>query len=164
MIKTIAAFLMLLAPLEHLSVTYMRSAYEQATGNEKAARELLSRLSAEQGTIACGYKGAVTMIMAKHVFNPYKKLDWFTSGKDQLEKAISANPQLTELRYLRLTIQCNTPSFLHYNNNIRGDISHIMASLPSIDDKDLRTRMIKFLLACKHITSAERLTLQNTTP
>lgn len=151
-------------PQGQLSVTYMRIAYDQAIRNETAAREFLEKLAPEQGDVALGYKGAVTMVMAKHVFSPYKKLSWFNSGKALLEKAISNSPQQVELRYLRLTIQCNTPSFLSYNGNIRSDISFMINALADINDKDLRSRITKYLLSCKQITAAEKLTLQNIAP
>src|SRR5690606_30883120 len=71
------------------------------------------------------YLGALQAILAKHVFNPISKLNTFKEGKKNIEQAIKIEPDNAELRFIRLSIQKNAPSFLGYRSRINEDIEFI---------------------------------------
>lgn len=73
------------------------------------------------------------MMMAKHVVNPFAKLSYFKKGKNMLEKAIEADSENVELRFLRYAAQTNAPSFLGYDDHIAGDKKFLLQTGDSID-------------------------------
>lgn len=93
-----------------------------------------------------GYQAMIWFLKAKDYFNPVNKLEAFNKGKIQLEEVLKSNPDNIELRFLRLTIQDNAPSFLGYNNNIKEDKVFLTSKLNTItDDADLLSRITTYL-------------------
>ena len=143
-----------------LSLTEVRNAYEKAVYNEQTAIDLLANLITSNNPTFIGYKGAVTIVMAKHVISPYKKLNYFKTGKDVLEKAIQKEPLNVELRFIRFSIQCNAPKFLDYHSNIYADKVLLLKEVKAIKDVDLKKRITKFLLHSGEVNRTEKTTLQ----
>ena len=63
--------------------------------------------------------------MGKSCFSPISKWNTFKKGKGNIEQAIKIEPDNVELRFIRLSIQKNIPSFLGYKSNIDEDIEFI---------------------------------------
>lgn len=72
------------------------------------------------------YKAAATMMKAEFTSFPNEKLEFFNLGKRQLEQCLSTNPWNTECRFIRLTLQCKSPWFLGYHDNISEDAQVIV--------------------------------------
>lgn len=85
------------------------------------------------------------MMMANHVFNPYSKLSYFKKGKDLLEKAIKADKTNVELRFLRLSAQTKSPSFLGYDDHIAVDKKFLKQSLPQIKNLKVKSFIISHM-------------------
>ena len=85
------------------------------------------------------------MIMAKYYLNPYSKLSSFSEGKSFLESSIEKDTANVELRYLRLTIQNNAPSFLGYKSKVDDDRNFLTSSLSKLKDEELKTIISKYL-------------------
>lgn len=161
MFKGVLLLLMLSSfTASNLSITEVRNAYEKAVYSEQVANELLDKLNSTNNNTLLGYKGTVTMMMAKHVFSPYKKLNYFKAGKEILEQAILKEPLNIELRFLRFSIQSNSPKFLDYHSNLFSDKSFLLKEVKTINDTDLKQRITKFLLNNNEVSKAEKLTLQ----
>lgn len=96
-----------------------------------------------------GYKGAVELGMARHATNPFKKMSYFSSGKEHLEEAIAKDTSDVELRFLRLTIQVNLPSFLGYSDDIESDHKFVLANLGDTEDQFFINRVNGFLADAK---------------
>ena len=92
-----------------------------------------------------GYKGAVEMGMARHASNPFKKMGFFSKGKEHLDNAINQDTSDIELRFLRLTIQVNLPSFLGYSSNIESDKNYVMNNLEATENSLFITRVRNFI-------------------
>ncbi len=144
----------------NLSITEVRTVYEKAIYSQQIAVDLIDKLNASNNNTFLGYKGAVTMIMAKHVFSPYKKLNYFKNGKEILEKALLKEPLNIELRFLRFSIQSNSPKFLDYHSNLFSDKAFLLKEVKIINDTDLKQRITKFLLNSSEVSKTEKLTLQ----
>lgn len=83
--------------------------------------------------------------MAKHYLNPISKLKTFNNGKKILESAIEKDKLNPELKFLRLSIQENSPSFLGYHNNIKEDKLFLIKCLPTITDDELKKIITSYL-------------------
>lgn len=144
----------------NLSITEVRNAYEKAVYSEQVANELLDKLNSTNNNTLLGYKGTVTMMMAKHVFSPYKKLNYFKNGKEILEQTILKEPLNIELRFLRFSIQSNSPKFLEYHSNLQSDKLFLLKEVKTLTDADLKQRITNFLLKSSEVNKTEKLTLQ----
>ena len=141
-----------------LDLTKVRDAFERASKDEQIAKQLYSKVDQEAATstIMLGYKGAVTMVLAKFQFNPFSKLEYFTNGKLLLEKAISQDTDNIELIFIRFSIQSYAPAFLKYNKHLIKDKNFLLNHIFEISDKDLQTRISKFLKSSPHLSTTER--------
>ena len=99
---------------------------EEFHGNElnrENVERILSQYKTENSTVDKAYLGVYQAIMAQYVFLPTSKLKSFYDGRDLLDASIEENKDNGEIRYLRLLIQLNAPSFLFYNKNINDDLA-----------------------------------------
>jgi hypothetical protein len=92
-----------------------------------------------------GYKAVIWFLWANYYLNPLEKWKCFNKGKKELEALINENKNNSELRFLRLTIQENIPSFLGYNSNREEDKYFLNQNLSKITDNDLHTRISNYL-------------------
>lgn len=93
------------------------------------------------------YMASALMASAKFKINPLSKLQAFNEGKKMLEESIQSNQLNPETRFIRFTIQSNSPSFLMYKNNLQEDKTVILSALPhlKLHDHDLYTRINAYL-------------------
>lgn len=136
----------------------VRILYNNSVSNVESCKELLNLLKDYHENNNCkyaGYKACATILMAKHVGNPFKKYYYFKEGKKLLEKCIDNEIDNAELRYLRFTIQTNAPTFLGYCSEIQSDKVFLMESINKIKDSDLRHLIISTLKRSKVLNSNE---------
>ena len=130
-----------------LNMIEIRNLYEIAADSKTANAKLTTLLASTDSNDALlnGYRGAAMMMEANHVFNPITKLSRFKKGKQVIENAIKSDGMNVELRFIRLTIQTNVPSFLGYSSAIEADKKLLLQQLDQIKDKDLRNRITNYL-------------------
>lgn len=141
------------------SQTQVRMLFQEAATDRKSCKTiiiLLQGYNEKNNPLLAGYKASATMMMANYVFNPFRKLSNFTSGKSLLEKSIEADIGNIELRLLRFNIQTNAPSFLGYSGSIRKDKAFLINSISLIRDLKLRQFVIYFLVNSDFLTSFEK--------
>ena len=125
----------------------VRASYSKAVLDKKLCKKMIEELelSKEKSVIALAYLGAYQTIWANHVFNPLSKLATFKKGKNNIESAISKEPENVEIRYIRFSVQKNAPSFLGYNNNLKEDRDFLVKNKKKINS-DLLQKNIETLL------------------
>jgi len=84
--------------------------------NAELFRYLSRRDFSDDNALMLAYKGSSRAMMARSASWPTAKYKYFTEGRDMIEKAVQLQPANPEIRFLRLMIQLNIPSFLKYNN------------------------------------------------
>ncbi len=137
----------------------VRILYQISVTNKDSCKKLVTILqNYHEGNncLLAGYKACATMIMAKHVFNPFSKYSYFVKGKVLLEKCITCNKQNVELRFLRFSIQTKAPTFLAYNKSINLDKLFIMNSLSQLKDIKLKQLIINFMKGTNYLTEIEK--------
>lgn len=147
------------AQAEEWNMITIRNLYSKAAESKDDADNFKTALNAIQNPNTCikGYIAASYMIDAKHLYNPYNKLSSFNKGKALLESALISEPDNTELRFLRICVQVNTPSFLGYNSQIDADKKIILAKYASLTDADLKKRIRDFMIQSGLCTEQEKL-------
>src|SRR5690606_30711737 len=106
---------------------------------------MLKSASPNKQPLLYGNKGVATMMMASHVANPFRKLSHFNEGKKMLEEAIRNEPDNLELRFLRLSVQSETPAFLKYKQHIQSERSLNSEALPNTNEGELIQIISSFL-------------------
>ncbi len=150
-LKVIFLYILLLFSVssfaETPSLAEVRSLYEQAANDEKACKKLIEWLKPyheKNNPLLFGYRAGGVMMMANYVFNPFSKLSYFNKGKKMFHKAILADAQNIELRFIRFGVQTNAPSFLGYNNYVERDKIFLKQSLPRIGDQHLKNMIVNY--------------------
>jgi hypothetical protein len=141
------------------SINFVRALYQKSPVEENSCKELIRVLAScneRNNPLLLGYKASGTMMMAKHVFNPFTKLSYFKKGKSMLEKAIEVDEENVELRFLRFSAQTNIPSFLGYKEDIQKDKKFLLQSLPKITDPILKTLIVSYLKKTDYLSDSEK--------
>ena len=115
---------------------------EQVCLDFKAA---FDKTDISKNNLLLGYKGAVELGMARHHPNPFKKMGYFGDGKEWLEKSISIDPESIELRFLRLTIQTNLPTFLGYSDEKEKDKAFVLNHIEDAPSAEFKKRARNFI-------------------
>ena len=93
------------------------------------------------------YRGCFYFIKCQFADNNFDKLRYFKKGKKLLESAIKRAPNLVELRFLRYTIQIETPRFLLYYDNIEKDLTFVNENISKINNKDTQLYILSSIEA-----------------
>lgn len=115
----------------------LRSAFIDASQNQKlreSFHDSVAEMDLKQPFVQA-YFGASKTLLAEVFLNPYSKYTNFKEGTVLIDKAITAEPNNPELRYLRFLIQSNSPDFLGYNDNKNEDYSIITEAISGAVEK-----------------------------
>jgi hypothetical protein len=134
-----------LTPFGGIEPETLRLNYEKAVSDKKLCKSMTDQLINAESSLHLAYLGAFQTIWANHTSNPVSKLDTFTKGKKNIEKAVASSPEDLEIRFLRLSVQMNCPSFLGYNNKIEEDRLFIKSNIHNIRSATLK-KMCKSLI------------------
>lgn len=136
----------------------VRLLYQKAGSSELAAEELETLLEpyGEEEPVLLAYKASGALLMAKHVGNPFKKMRFFKEGKEMLQRAITAAPEVVEIRFLRFAVQSEIPSFLGYKDNLEEDKAILLREVPRIEDEEIRNLVLPYLKNSDSLTENEK--------
>ncbi|WP_139855590.1 hypothetical protein [Aequorivita sinensis] len=138
--------------------TQYPKAVESTEVTEKLYGELL-KINTSTKPVLHAYKGAILTLKAKFSKNKRDKKDFFKEGVSLLESAIELDSQNTEIRYIRLSVQENSPKFLGYHKNIEDDKNFILKNFGTIPSKTLKTIVKDFVLNSNSFNETEKLGL-----
>ncbi|MEZ4799499.1 MAG: hypothetical protein R2809_06940 [Flavobacteriales bacterium] len=88
-----------------------------------------SKTSKQNNATEKAYVGMATAMYAELCGGVQQKLTQFTRGKELLNASIESEPNNAELRFLRFSMQCETPWFLNFNSDIEKDANVILKAL-----------------------------------
>lgn len=149
--------------VENPDLERVRKLYLHAAHEESSCRQLMEYLSESKNKQAVfqAYYGSASMMMAKHVYNPFNKLDYFNEGRKILENAIQQDPKNTEAIVLRYLAQSKIPAFLGYNNNMDEDKKFILTSLPKFQKGEEKKYLLYLLEKSGNFTDQELKNINN---
>lgn len=127
---------------------------------EEGLKSILNNTTYPSSNLTLAYKGVASCMSAEYATFPTTKWSYFSDGKENLDKAVKASPMNPEIRYARLLIQLNVPSFLMYNSNVTVDLAKFRLHLPKYSVSLVwKKRFIDNLLTSKRITESQKNTL-----
>jgi hypothetical protein len=96
------------------------------------------------------------MMMANYVFSPFRKMSYFSKGKNLLEKSIEKQKDNIELRFLRFAVQTSIPFFLGYGSSVKQDKLLLINTVSTLKDLQLKELIISFLQQSKYLNAIEK--------
>jgi len=103
-----------------------------------------------------GYKGASLALKARYSQVKDEKKKCFQEGAKLIEQAVLNSPKNIELRFIRMSIQENTPKILGYRSDIPADKALILAHFKEVKDISLKRTLTGFILQSPQFTEAEK--------
>ncbi len=126
-----------------------RKLLQTGESSERAAKTLIEKSTTSyqdsKEPIYIGFLAVGKFFMAKHAYNPLKKISYFNDGKKFMDQALKSDPTNLEIRLMRLITQENAPNFLGYNRDIKEDRAYLTKEYMSEDDKDLKIYIKDYL-------------------
>lgn len=122
-----------------MNLDSIRSNFKKVVDDKDLCKRMIDELSENNVNLPIrqAYLGGYQTIWANHTFSPISKLKTFKTGKKNIELAIEKAPVNAEIRFIRLSIQKNTPAFLGYQSNIKEDSEFIEKNKHQITSKTL---------------------------
>lgn len=105
----------------------MRNDFQSVLISSEKTAGFISKYKQQKEVLSRAYLAAAEAMLAEVVFNPYSKYRHFSNGTEQLDALIKQNQQNIEMRFLRMMIQIEAPSFLGYKNEINEDLNAFCA-------------------------------------
>lgn len=128
----------------------IRNNFSKAPSNKAVCRTMIDELKLDtHNPVKQAYLGGFQTIWAKHTINPISKLSTFNRGKKSIEAAVGKAPNDVEIRFIRLSVQQNCPSFLGYNDQIENDKKFIQTHGANISSPSLRKMMTNIITKSK---------------
>ncbi len=152
---------------DEMDANTLRTEYYYCVSNSAKTDILYNRLLSMNSdkAIIKGYIAALEALKAKHAWNPYAKLDYLDKAEATFAKAIAADPQNVEIRFLRYTVEFYVPAFLGYSSHMAHDkqviIQNIKACHYSKMDKFLVENIINFFEEHKVCSSTDLTLMRN---
>ncbi len=149
---------LLMSFASELTIADVRSLFKQAAFDQQACTKLIYSLKhqASERVVFAAYKASGLMMNAKYVGNPLDKFSTFSKGKTLLEQTVSKEPTNLEIRFLRLAMQANTPSFLGYSDAIPRDKKFVLQNVKTETDLELKNMIVAYLQKSDVLTHAEK--------
>jgi hypothetical protein len=141
----------------------IRSEYSKAYQNAEITAKLdgeLADITSSNKAVLLAYKGAVSTLKAKFTKSKSDKKEYFKEGVSLLESAIMADPSNIEIRYLRMSVQENSPKFLGYHKNIGDDKEFILKNYANNSSSSLKSLIKDFVLKSENFDEAEKNSIQ----
>jgi len=148
-----------LVSAQSLTLEEIRRDFPKASKDESACGELYSKmeLSANKtDPIWMAYHGTITVMLAKYSMNPFRKLQYFKSGRILIDQSLLKDPNNIELRFLRFTVQDHTPFFLDYHEDLENDKKFILAQLEKVPFPLLKKAIIHYIAESDRFSAEEK--------
>ncbi|AUS06402.1 hypothetical protein C1A40_13535 [Tamlana carrageenivorans] len=109
--------------------------YHEALTKEKEL-QFIEKYENDSDVDIQAYVISFKMKQAKYELLPWNKVKVFNRYKNRLDKLIAIYGNNIHLRYVRLVIQENVPSFLNYNSDIEKDKAFLIKMMNHKDKVD----------------------------
>lgn len=106
-----------------MNLDEVRKLFSEAPENQSKTSQLYQLLKSEIGEspILLAYRAASEALEAKHSWNVLTKWTNIDKAMNLFQKAVNNAPENIEIRFLRYSIQINTPFILGYSQNMAED-------------------------------------------
>ncbi len=144
------------------SIEDIRKHYKLAIYDAAVANKLSKKLKniQDEDALLLAYKASVEALKAKHAWSPYTKLQQMKAFEKLMNEAVQRKSEDLEIRFLRYSIQSNTPVFLGFSVNMNEDKQKIVELFLkkkfNTHDKDLIQEVYDFMMSTNALTLKEQ--------
>lgn len=103
--------------------------------------EALSMAVKENAPRLWGYYAATLALKAKFTINPFEQFQAIKNAQDEFTRATGAAPNEPEIRFLRLSVEYNTPVFLGLSAHIQEDADFLKEWLKTQGTKKMGLKL-----------------------
>lgn len=149
---------------QSLNFDAVRTAYKEAAQDKdkvEAFHKSMTRVAKTDNPVLVAYKGAAIALLAKQQKTIKAKKEGFIEGVTLVEHAIERAPNNIEVRFVRLSIQENTPKLLKYKKNLEEDKQFILAQFKNIKFSHLKNHIKDYISQSKVFTDEEKSVILN---
>lgn len=149
-----------------VDLQFIRKQFFKAIEDEKVTKEMVEKMTAipDKNPTLLAFQGGFEYLMAKHLGNPYKKMDYLGKAEKTLKAAVAKEPNNPEIRFLRFSSQHYLPEFLGMSKELNADriamVKNLLAFAKHPDNKLSAEVIARFLVQSKRC-SPEELTIVN---
>lgn len=146
---------------DQVDIRQLRQRYYAAVQSSSVTEKLYGELKKQTkpSPIILAYIGSLEALKAKHALNPYYKIQYLKAADQTMRKAVKADPDNLEIRFLRYSYQYYVPEFLGYSEEKKEDVAVIVAQISAGNfrkqDKDLVKNVLGFLEETKAVSLSE---------
>jgi hypothetical protein len=145
-IITIALTLLVFAAFSQ-SLDEIRSEFHSVVLNPDDSRifhDFVSEIENASPTVQA-YQAVSEALLAQVVWNPFNKLKQVIKYNDQMKEVIEKDPHNVEIRFLRLAIEYNLPSFLGMSTHMEEDVTKIVDNLSNFSGMQVNPHFGKYI-------------------
>ncbi|MBC5837338.1 hypothetical protein H8R25_05700 [Flavobacterium sp. F-392] len=133
--------------------------YADAANSKTISADLLAKLAAveidDSNTVLVAYKGGAMTLNGKFSSKIKDKKSNLIAGAKFIEAAVAASPNSVEIRFIRLSVQENLPTFVNYRKNIKEDKEFVIKNYKSLSG-ELKEYVKNFILQSKSFSVSEK--------
>lgn len=145
---------------------YFRMALFELNKDSRKAEKLIDEInnSQMQSPLMLSFLGAAQAHAAKATSNPFQKYIYIKRANKSLSKAILLENENLEIRFLRYSVQVQTPGIVGISKNVLEDKAFIISNLDSFNwdqlNAEIRSYIFEFMLYISDCTKEERFTIK----
>ncbi len=112
------------------ALSHLRRQYQQAAADKEAGEKFYKFMAAytHQNAVVLAYKAAAEAIRARDA-SMFNKLTYVQQASKQFEQAVKLDNDNPEIRFLRLSVESNLPSFLGLSQHVDEDRQFLLDTL-----------------------------------
>lgn len=142
------------------SVTNLRRHYQQAATSKEAGEKFHKLMAAydQRNAVVLAYKAAAEAIRARDA-SMFNKLTYVQNASKQFDEAVKLDDDNPEIRFLRLSVESNLPSFLGLSQHVEEDREFLLDTLLKHPKSGLDAESFElvrnFMLDRGHVSEAD---------
>lgn len=113
----------------------------------------------EKDALILAYKGALEALLTKTTWNFIKKISYLKESRTTFDKAYKLDPNNVEVRFLRLAVESQIPSYLGFSEHVDQDRKFVLSHLNQFNfnelDSDIQEEILSFFINCEEFNSAD---------
>lgn len=142
----------------------VRTAFYRAVENESETDKLLAAIikayPQSSPPLFEGYIGALETLKGKFAYNPYAKYHYVTQGLSKINRAVQAEPENLEIRFIRFSVLHHLPPLFGIEKSRNEDAETICKIIASGKTSEyppqLLTGVVDFMLSSGRLTGQQK--------
>lgn len=143
------------------STAVLRSTYKEALTNPEKVAQLARTAKAQLNTaVGKAYYATALGFEARDSYVPTTKYSKATEAWAYFDQAVRQNPNDAEIRFLRFSFACETPSMLGMKSFLQEDINFLISHKQDLIGHGLASTIQQYCNICDCLTATQKASLR----